>query len=317
MPSFNDPTVLLVIQITIGLIIVLVLYVITLVVLRIDSIVSVSSNKVKQNSSTLIVDGYAPISWLADRKYNTTNQYARNFKQIARSLNRRGGAQFSYQFWIKIDEGNSEYYKDLIVLMRGQDKKYKIGLYDQTTNALVKELEPGYAIACPMIKFTDSYKNMRVHLNTNNDPYTFVDIKMSPELSIGKRDVLSFAPVNWLLYTFIFEDSYSHYTSHENGIRMQFWVNDFMYQQETNSLNYAPFRENFIKQNDGDLYLFPELRTRPPAEFLKLANVKYYNYAVSENEIRETFKAGRPSHTAARSDEGNQLYELGIEARNN
>ena len=317
MPSFNDPTVMLVIQITLGLIIVLILYVITLVVLRIDSIVSVSSNKVKQQSSTMIIDGYAPVSFLAQKQYNTTNQHARNFKQIARSLNRRGGAQFTYQFWIKIDEGNSEYYEDLIILMRGQNKKYKIGLYNPTDNSLVKELLPAYAISCPMIKFIDSFKSIRVQLNTNNDPYTFVDIKMAPELSIGKRDVLSFAPVNWLLYTFIFEDSYSHYSSHENGIRMQFWVNDFMYQQDTTSLNYAPFRENFIKQNDGDLYLFPEINTRPPAEFLKLGNVKYYNYAVSEAEIRETFKSGRPSHTAVQTDTSNKLYELGIEARNN
>ena len=313
MPNFNfqNPTVNLIIQITSGLIVVLILYIITLVVLRIDSIVSISSNKVSSNNSTLIVDGYAPISWLANKSFNTTNQHARNFKSIPRSLNRRGGAQFTYQFWIKIEETDQEYYEDLIILLRGDKRKYNIGLYDK--QILTQTIPNEHVIACPLIKFTDSFRNIQIQLNTNNSPMTYININMTPHSNtLSRRNALSLLALNnWYLMTFIFEDNYSFHNGHENGIRMRFWLNDFEYLEEPFSeKNFPPFRNNFIRENEGELYLFPNLKSSSSGSFLQLGNLKYYNYIVSDKEIMDTYKLGRPSHSAVVTDTKKNTMEL-------
>jgi hypothetical protein len=315
--SFQNPTVNLIIQITSGLIVVLILYIITLVVLRIDSIVSISSNRVSSNTSTMIIDGYAPVSWLAKKKFNTTNQHARNFKPIPRSLNRRGGAQFTYQFWIKIDETSNEYYKDLIVLMRGDARKYKIGLYDTSeenaNRRLAQTIDDQYVIACPLIQFTDSFRNIRIQLNTNNSPLTYVNINMTPHTNtLARRNILSLLALNnWYLMTFIFEDSYSFHNGHENGIRMRFWLNDVEYlEEQVTAQNFAPFRNNFIRENEGELHILPNADTNSSGDFMQLANIKYYNYIVSDKEIMDTYKLGRPSHSAVQTDSKKNTYEL-------
>lgn len=284
-------------QVLLALVILVILYIITLVVLNIDAIVINQSNVVKPKETTVIIDGYAPVSYLSNRVFNTFNSHADNFKKIGRSVNSMGGSQFTYQFWIKIDDPNDSYFKDLIVLLKGDNKKYKIAFYDKDTNKKTEEKGPDTYLACPMIKFVDSYRHMRVSFNTINSPLTYVDINMNPEDTIiGRRNALSLLPLSWYLLTFIIEDNVSPQSYAENGINFRFWINDFPYQDTTPSSN-GMLRNNTLKQNDGSLYLFPS--STDQGSFLKLGDVKYFNYSLTDDEIRSAYKNGPPTKTAA------------------
>jgi len=272
------------------------------VILNIDALVAINSTKVRPHETTMIVSGYAPVSYLGHKSFNTFNYFADNYRKIGKSINTSGGAQFSYQFWIKIDDPNDKLYKDLVLLLKGDKHKYKIGLYDEETSLKTLTLPADYTITCPLIKFVDSYRHINVKFGTTNSPITSIDINMSPNNpGEGRRNLLSLLPLNWYLFTFVFEDNFSYVSGNENGINFTFWVNDIPYQENTASDN-PELRNNTLKQNDGDLFILPN----PPesGSFMKLGNIKYCNYALTDNEIKNTYMGGPPKTLAEELDQG-------------
>ena len=292
----------MVVQIVLALVIIIILYIVTLVVLNIDAIVVKNSAKVKPHETTMIVSGFAPVSYLGYKSYNTYNSFADSFKKIGKSINTTGGSQFSYQFWMKIDDANDKLFKDLIILLKGDKRKYKIGLYDPVNRQRQLTTPPNYVIACPLIKFNDSYRSLTVQLGTANSPVTEIVINMNPnDPGEGRKNLLSLLPLNWYLFTFVFEDNFSYVSGNENGINFKFWVNDIPYQENTASDN-PELRNNTLKQNDGDLFLLPN----PPesGNFMKLGNIKYCNYALEGDEIKRTYQGGPPTTSAVERDQG-------------
>lgn len=297
MPAMNVGMIL---QIVLALVIVLILYIITLVVLNIDTIVLQNSNRVKDHETSLLLRGYAPISYLGYKSFNTYNSFADNFRKIPRSLNTSGGAQFTYQFWVKIDDPTDSLFKDLVVLLKGDNRKYKIGLYDLVSKTKTVALPDDYAISCPLIKFVDSYRHLSVQFNTLNNPKTSIDISMNPnDGTMARRNTLSLLPLTWYLFTFTFEDNFSPASARENGIIFRFWLNDFLCQENTAS-EFPALRNNTLKQNDGDLFLFPN----PPenGSFLRIGDLKYYNWSLEDEEIRTAYQAGPPTKSAIETD---------------
>ena len=292
----------MIVQIVLALVIIIILYIVTLVVLNIDAIVVKNSTQVKPHETTMIISGYAPVAYLGNKSYNTYNSFADNFKKIGKSVNTSGGSQFSYQFWLKIDDPNDNLFKNLIVLLKGDKRKYKLGLYDAETLQRQLTTPPGHVIACPLIKFNDSYRSLTVQFGTANSPVTEIDINMNPNNpGEGRRNLLSLLPLNWYLFTFVFEDNFSYVSGNENGINFKFWVNDVPYQENTASDN-PELRNNTLKQNDGDLFLLPN----PPesGNFMKLGNIKYCNYALEGDEIKRTYQGGPPTTSAVERDQG-------------
>lgn len=293
MPAIN---MIMVIQIILAFIIIIILYIVTLVILNIDSIVVKTSSIVKPNETTVIMNGYASASYLGTKSFNTFNAFAPNYIKIGKSLNTNGGSQLSYQFWIKIEDPNVNVFDNLIILCKGDKNKYKIGLYDIDNKNLISKIPPDYVIVAPLIKFIDSYRHLRVQFNTANSPMTSIDINMSPnDVGQGRRNVLSLLPLNWYLFTFVLEDNFSYTNIAENGINFKFWVNDFLY-QENGASDSPSLRNNTLKQNDGDLFLIPN--SPSTGNFLKMGNIKYFNYALAEDNIKHTYQYGPPTFNA-------------------
>jgi hypothetical protein len=307
----------LALQILLALIIVIILYIVTIAILGLDSIVVSKNTNVFPQESTMIVNGYAPASYLIGRRYNTINMFSSNFMKIGRSVNTQGGAQFTYQFWIRIDDPNDKFFKDLVLLLKGDDRKYKMGVYDKDKLTLIKripEKQPGsmedqadIMIRCPLIKFVDSYRRMRVQFNTANNPLTTIDINMDPNKGIDRRNILSLLPLNWYLMTFVFQDNVSYTNMKENGINFQFWLNDIAY-QENGANNMTGLKNNMLKQNDGDLFLFPTMNDMSSGAFMRIGNIAYYNYALPVDEIRRTYRAGPPTTSALEQKKDNPAY---------
>jgi len=284
-------------QVLVALIVLLVLYIVTLVVLNTDRIVTGVDVTVKKNERVKIFDGFTNASTMLNKEFNTVNQFANNFVKIPRSINTPGGAQFTYQFWIKIVNADDAFYKNLPIFLKGDKNTYKIGQYPINSPNLVKEYPADTYIRCPMIKFGTSWRHLVVQFNTFNTPLTEVNIKMNPNDGTGvRRNILSLLPINWYLMTFTFSDNYSPVSTIENGIKFQFYINDVLYQVNTASTEVA-LRNNYLKQNDGNLYLLPNQQLTN-GDFMNVGNLTYYNYVPTVDQIRQVYQAGPPTHMA-------------------
>lgn len=291
------------VQIILALIVLMIVYLITLSIMNVDAIVnSDKGNVIKEKEITSIVDGYAGPSVLKNMSFNTVNPYVQDYARINKSVNKMGGASFTYQYWMKVEDASDELFKDRIIMLKGDPRKYNLAYYNPPTNAtnqykLKSIMSPNYYVCCPMISFGNSYRELKVTFNTNNDMLTQIYIRMDPDGDpTSKKNLLSMMPTRWLMFTFVFEDNYSYTDSSENGIKFTLYVNDIPYWNESASRSPA-LRYNYLKQNDGDICFVPDIGTAA-ADFFTIGNVKYYNYAASQSEIASAFNAGPPNYPA-------------------
>jgi hypothetical protein len=311
-----NPALFIFLQVLVALIVVLILYMITLVVINTDALVIDADDRVKQNEETKIITGFANVSKLAGRSYNTINPFADNFKKIAKSLNDRGGAQFTYQFWMKVEDTDPLNYKDLIILMKGDNRKFNRSLYNPGNKQKTSgdDFSGEYTIGCPIIKFGDSYKQMVVEFNTNNNPKASMIVNADGSLNpLFKRNILSLSPANWYMITFVFEDNFSFASGSENGIKVTLYINDFAYQVASASTD-PLLRNNTLKQNDGNLFLFPNVSQAK--DFMKIGNINYYNYAMSHSDVENSFAKGPPKFEFVESDPTNSSKPAFLTAYN-
>lgn len=279
-------------QVLLALLVVLIMYILTLIVLSVDSILVVPSLKVKQREEVFIQKGNASSAVLAKTRFNTVFPfYKGNFVKIPQSVNGTTGTSFTYQFWMKVNDPKDENFKDLILLLKGEDKKYKVGYYNTSGDMSLlpnKTDGPKHMIKCPLIKFKDSYKNLVVELNTNKHPDVQIEINMDKNDSDARRrNLLSLLPLDWFLMTFVFEENYSQTEGTENGIRFTFYINDIPFHTSSGSTD-ALLRNNFIKQNDGDLFILPNHDAK--TDILTMNDIKYFNYAKTDAMVRSDFE---------------------------
>ena len=293
------------IQIVLALIVIVILYIITLAVLNIDSLIMTSNQDVKPHETIKILDGYASVSNVNNKSYNTVTPYADSFKKIGKSMNTMGGAQFTYQFWVKVQDADDDLFKDLIVVLKGDKRKYNLGYYTklnentalgEPTYKLMESKLSEYAVVAPMIQFTKSYRDLKIRINTNKNPIVDIDINMNQSPGAGRQNLLSLLAINsWFLLTFVFIDSFSVPQAAEDGIRFIMYVNDVPY-IEHNASTIPDFKNNTLKQNDGDLFLFPD--NTKGGEFFKVGNMNYMNYAMTHKEVLKSFALGPPTYPA-------------------
>ena len=296
------------IQVLFALLVVLIMYVITLIVLSVDSLLVVPSYKVKQREEVVIKTGNNSSALLAKTRFNTVFPfYKGNFVKIPQSVNGTTGAQFSYQFWMKVNDPKDDNFKDLILLLKGEDKKYKVGYYNYSGDmSLLPEKTDGpkHMIKCPLIKFKDSYKNMVVEFNTNKHPDVQIEINMDKgDENSKRRNLLTLLPLDWFMMTFVFEENYSQTEGTENGIRFTFYINDIPFQTNTGSTDVI-LRNNFIKQNDGDLFILPNHDAK--TDILTMSDIKYFNYAKTDAMVRQDFE--RRNKSFADSERSQSIF---------
>ena len=105
--------------------------------------------------------------------------------------------------------------------------------------------------------------------------------------SAYRNNLMSTLDNTWHMITISFEDNIP-INDFENGIQVRFWINDVLY--KTSRFASA------LKQNQGDLHLFPN---STPIQNVKISNLKYFNYVLGESEIRSMSLAGASTSASA------------------
>lgn len=303
------------VQVIVGILLVWLIYWLSTKTMRIDKLVIDVRNNFNIEASIPIFSGFVNSPDLYQRIFNTTNPFTDNYRQLQRSFNRKGGAQFSYSFWMFLDDMTPENVRNKVILLRGDPKLYRYTVRtapsDDAPAGLTINYPPvqvgvtapeGSTIKCPLIKFGDTYDSMEVQYNTVDrvSNTMIVDPTTSFFDNTLRKDMLKLIGHKWVLYTFTFEDNVA-ISDFEDGIVIKFYVNDILYSIHKNKAT--------LRQNNGNLHLFPY----GAIQGARFGDLIYHNYALSELVIMAMYQKGPPTFytTDLRTsvkDTGSPLY---------
>jgi len=211
--------------------------------------------------------------------------FANNALTLTPSMNIKGGAQFTYSLWINLQNPTNSNHANMPIFLRGDAKKYTYKVKDNMTN--IENTVTDYVAACPMLQFGNNNLDFVVKFNTtdNIQEQMIVD-NVNDENDLYRRNLLSLYNKKWFLVTIVFEDN-TPINDFENGLSVKFYINEILYKSAT----YA----SMLKQNQGDLFLFPE----GSVAGCMISNMYYYNYALGTQEIQENYLAGPSSKSTS------------------
>eukprot|EP00798_Chlamydomonas_sp_ICE-L_P010942 gene10942-17056_t len=285
-------------QILAGALVVYVIYLLSLVATIKDGLTP-KQKPVDHKVEVRMVDGWIQMAELHNRFYTTLNEYASNYMPIRPSYNRKGGIQFTYQFWINMRNADSSNVKFRDILLKGDPGVFNyrtVRFADSDFSAatgVTERVENKETVTtkCPRILFGPTFDSFQIELNTIHDlDARFIIRSVSdPSSSKGssmRRNALKLAQDKWMLVTFTFEDHVA-ISAHEEGIIIRAYINDTLY--ATKEIASA------MRPNRSRLHLFPG---KSPISNNRIGNLKYYNRAINHEEVASVFSEGRPTKYA-------------------
>ena len=246
---------------------------------------------VRQRERVRLFEGIMTAKSNIGKTYNTFDPTSPSYKRLPRSVNRMGGAQFSYSFWMMFERGlDDSQVAGKTIFMRGDKRHFRPrvstaedpGVPDRDYFADGGGMD--YTIACPRVSFVTA-NQLAVDVNTDRELRTRFLVG-SDESSVDMRkNALSLIPGHFALMTFVFEDNVG-IDSFERGIRMKFYLNDRLYHTSTSP--------GALRQNTGPLHLF--LDAEPDGneglDRCKVADLTYYNYALEDRDVAAAYGRG-------------------------
>ncbi|GAX83304.1 hypothetical protein CEUSTIGMA_g10730.t1 [Chlamydomonas eustigma] len=304
-------------QVGAGLVAVIVVYYVCQSIASADGLLfSTASNA--ERKKTTILDGVVDASQPKQRDYNTVLPIGSflPYANVRQSVNRKGGAQFTYSFWLYVDnitwihkndtpcnipttttEGltfDPKHNPRLYTLFVKGDKRcyqYQLQDLDNTGNPLGSPVNrQGRYVMCPLIALGDpSDKEIWVYFNTLGKIDQCIKLKATPSLdSTLRRNISTLTEKQWTMYTFTFMD-YIPMGGFDSMIVINSYINDVPYQTDQ-----VP---GALRCNDGELCVLPDGAPGAntlTASRLLMSTFDYYNYALSNNEVAARFSAGKP-----------------------
>lgn len=274
----------LVLQIGVALVVVLFIFFTTIWVMDSDQVFINSKFNQAKKLKVHILNGYVSAFEYNRRQFNTVYQEHPMFLPIRRSVNRMGGAQFTYYFWVYVERTyaltsqKSGTFRKYSLFVKGDPKRYTI----QSIGA-EKVNEERYVV-CPEVTFGDEENDMHIFFNTTKKLREKVSIKSdAAEDSVMRHNVTSLQPKKWVMYTVVFNDNMP-LNDFENGLIVKCYVNDILYLTEK-------LPNVSVKQNNGDFCLLPDGAPHADAG-LKISDLTYCNYALHDAEVANTFRKG-------------------------
>ncbi len=275
-------------QVLAGLVAVLLVYVLALALLRADRLVSDGTDAARDASlRTVVLRGYAHTATVANRTWTTVDPDASNYAPLTRSINRRGGAQFSYSFWLYIGNTSPASVANKTILLHG-DPKLVSWRRMKADGTLLNDMANQVLTKCPLIRFGPTYDSLVVEFNTAQDPHSLLEVKPNPSRDDPSKraNLLKLGLNKWALHTVVFEDHVA-INDFENGLAVRYYFNDTLY-----STLHLP---TTLVQNNGDLLLLPGASSLPDC---KIGDVTYHNVALSPDRVRQLYLGGPPRRPA-------------------
>jgi hypothetical protein len=265
------------------------------------------SNTLKKETSVFngIVDFYSNF----DLNSNTFDKEADNYLDISPSINQQGGAEYSYSFWLYLDKSKLSGDKDTVLLLKGNkdilintNKSLNCSSNSNKTvmikNPLIR-LSPkgdGVAVEYNNIVTIDSYQDVNKIKSCDLADKTVWKNKNSNLLGVYDLDL----DKKWFMITIVMKEvSAPDNILFNNRASSKMYVNGVLISDKNVETKYNDkIYSATFKNNNAPLYVNPsvtgDLYAAKPsqADIIKMADLKYYNYSLTDAEVTKIYNAG-------------------------
>lgn len=288
-----------VIEIVLALLFVLFLLFIAYVVYNNELITNIQQyNSVRKE--IVLFDGVMDFT-SSQYKFDTYKKSASSYKDLTPSINQNGGAEYSYNFWLYIDKGGlTGANKDIILFLRGDSMKIP---YLNNTNCLLKENDGYYLVKNPLVRMKSDGSSLIVEYNTITSPDSYreygnnaIDCNSSSWYErnkglLGIYDMGSRFDKKWFMVSIVLQE-----VNPDSDILYRNKTSCKMYVNGINVLDRvveSPYNSSYgsaaMKHNRGKLHINPG-DNKVGEDILKMANMSYFNYALSVADIESLFE---------------------------
>jgi len=262
----------IIVQLILGLVLVRLFLFISTFIMKRENVVQDYTGRIRSP----IFNGWVTTSLFVGRVYNTFNEHLTYYRDLPRSVNKDGGAQFSFTLWVKFDDTSDDNLKNKVIFSYGDPNQY---LISRTIDDKKVETMYDYIIKCPLVKFSNNAKNIIIEYNTNENISNSAMIERVSSLDETKRhNIMSVMPGKWMMWTIVFSDN-TKKESLQKGVEVRMYVNEF--------LHYSSYFEGSLRLNKGYLYILPE-----PIKAGFMQDLTYYNYALDPFEVMAIYNRG-------------------------
>lgn len=281
-------------------------------------------------------------------KYNTTDPSELNYKNIKPSINQEGGAEYTYNFWLNIDQEklkemngatDPDMTKDIILFLKGEKNilyyskaNFNCANTLTTNNPIILTKNPLIRLSGDGTKLAIDYNNIYSsdsyqHGSKYNDcGYlgTNADWKKKNKNILGIYD-LGFNN-KWFMVTIVMREvADSNNILSLNRASCKMYVNGVKLLDKKVETKYDSKRYSAtFRNNASHFYINPQIDNKivksemnpyqkvSKETALRTADVKYYNYAINEDMITSLYNKGFNTEVAVTTTGNNKLSKYNL-----
>ena len=262
--------------------------------------------------TTKIFDGVLDFYERKDTSFNTIDKLSGSYVDLSPSMNQNGGAEYSYNFWLRYDPDKISSNENICLLLRGNKQRinYKS---EGSHHCLVQNGGNKYIITKnPLIRMVSETNSRYIVVEYNNitNPDSYKDNgedtgNCNGGLFDKNKQGLGVYSLSddiykkkWFMITVVLQE-----ISPDNNILNKYKTSCKMYLNGENMLDRivesSEYNSAVMKHNLGKLYvaptdIFQETHNNGVTgnEGVMMANLSYNNYALTPLEIKDLYKAG-------------------------
>ena len=260
-----------------------------------------------------IFKGIMPLNSNVKPSYTTFDKSSGTFRDLKPSINQKGGAEYSYNFWIYMNDGNLSSSTDSttkVLFVKGNNTKLpyvsnynchaknnwylvknplvRVNINNQKVSAIVTEFNT--------IKSVDAFHNNPEKVNCDDADYNMRDNNLFGIYGLDNRtDLLN----KWSMVTIVVsETNPSSDIMFRNEAVVKMYLNGYEYFNKTSDAFYSGgVVTTAMRNNSGNLYVNPD-KSDTDYSKLAIADLTYFNYALTDEDVLKLHKGGFNNKTA-------------------
>jgi hypothetical protein len=259
-----------------------------------------------------IFKGVMPLTSSVKPKYSTSDPANGTFRDLQPSINQKGGAEYSYNFWIHnntLDVTDNS----TVLFLRGNDTMIE---YKSNNNCMTKKgtNKKWFLVKNPLVRvYIDTNKKIEsviTEFNSITHPDAFHVNSEEPVCSSDDHEdmfgnhlgIFGISNRNdlenkWIMITLVVKETNPDTDIlFRNKAVVKMYLNGFEQLNKNADVKYNGSGSTAMKHNQGNLYINPGDNTKndniTDNSQIQMADLTYYNYALTTDEIKSLHTTG-------------------------